>query len=280
MTEQVQEYLSRDAGTPGSLLIPTTIAELVPAVEKALIGRKYARVVLGPTDINGTSVDINLETADSQTVFRVAEGAAVPTVTSSYTTVNIKPVKYASRPLITKEMVEDGQFNLIGANIRRSGIELAENETSLIITALDGAGNTVSGGTAVTLANITRAMQYLEDSNFKPGVLFVGPEVLKDLRDIDTYVEVDKSGDRSVLVDTGFRGKLYGMDVVVVSGSLITTTSAYVVDPAEAFAIVEKRPVTVKEYADDITDTMGAVLTQRVAVSLLKSGAVAKITSS
>lgn len=275
----VNEYLDRSAGTAGSLLIPTKIFdELIPAVDKALIGRQYARRVFGPADIPGSSIDVNLETADSLSVYRVGEGASVPIGTAAYTTVNIRPAKYATRPLITKEMVEDSQFALLEDNLKRAAIELAENETSLTITALNGAANTVTGGAAATFANITRAMQFLEDNDFKPRVMFVGPEFLKDLRDIDAYTEVNRSGDREVY-DTGFRGRLYGMDIVQVSGNLITTTSAYVVDPEQAYAVAEKRPMTVKEFDSPQSDEMGAVLTHRVAVSLLRSAAVARITT-
>lgn len=282
MAKTLKEYLSTGAGTQGTLLIPRKIYDtLWEAVQKNLIGRKHAAWVEGPQGVPGSSLDVNLVTADSMKVQRIAEGAEIPVDTVEYTTLNVRPSKYGVRPLITKEMIEDSKFNLIDNNVYRAGIEMAENEDSLIVTALDGAANTVSGGAAITIANITRAMQYLEDSDFKPRAFFVGPEVANDLRNIDTFVEAQKAGlnRNQEMFENGLIGKIFGMDVYEISGNIITSTSSYVVDSEQAFCVVEKRPVTMEEYDDKTKDISGVVVTQRVAVALLRSSAVAKITT-
>jgi len=277
----IKEYTSTGLGTEGSLLIEKKIyPELIKAVQKKLIGRQYAALYIGPDGIPGSSIDVNLETADSINVVRVAEGASVPVQVNGYTSFNLKPVKYGVRPFITKEMAEDGKFPLLQFNVMRAGVELAENETSLIITqALDNASNTVAGGTAVSIANVTRAMQYLEDSDFHATTLLVGPEVANDLRNIDTFVEADKLGSREAF-ENGLVGKVYGMEVVEVSAALITSTSAYVFDKSQAFVIAEKRPITVESYDDKTRDLSGAVITQRLVCRQLRAGSIAKITSS
>ena len=83
---------------------------------------------------------------------------------------------------ITRELLEDAKWNLLQHNIMTAGKRIAENENSLVITALDNAANTVSGGASITIANVTRAMQHLEDADFTATTLFVGMEVLNDLR--------------------------------------------------------------------------------------------------
>lgn len=280
--QKIQELLTTGTGTEGSLLIVKTIADtLYEDLEPMLIGRQFAAAVFGPADIPGSSIDINLTDLNSLTVERLAEGAEVPLGNSAYSSINVKPVKFGIRPLITNEMMEDGKFNLIEMNIRHATMKLAENESSLITTALDGAANTVTGGAAITIANITRGIQYLEDSRFKPKVIFVGPEVMNDLRNIDTFVEANKLGSREMF-ERGFVGRIYGMDVVEVSSNGqtgYTTTTAYVVDPTLAFVLAEKRPVTVSQYDDVIHDMRGVVITQRVQASILRSGACAKITT-
>ena len=276
---EIKEYLTTGAGTEGSLLIEKKIYDtLIEAVQKKLVGRALAAIYIGPDGIPGSSVDVDTVDPDSMAVIRVAEGAAVPIETVGYSSSNFKPAKYGVRPLITKEMQEDAKWDLIAHNIMVAGKEMAENEDSLIITALDSAANTVTGGATVTIANITRAMQYLEDSDYAPTDLVVGPEVANDLRNIDTFVEADKLGSREML-ESGFIGRLYGMTVHLISANIITTTTAYVLDKSHAFVIAEKRPVTIEQYDDATHDLSGVVVTQRITVGALRTSAIAKITS-
>jgi HK97 family phage major capsid protein len=278
---QINEILTTGTGTEGSLLIEKKIYDtLIGAVQKNLIPRDQIATYVAPSGISGSSVDIDYETADSLAVREIAEGAAVPIDVVEYTSQNYKPKKYGVRPLITKEMQEDGKFDLLMQNVERAGKEIAENETALIISdGLDNAANTISGGAAITIANLTRGMQYLEDSDFVPTTLFVGPEVANDLRNIDTFVEADKLGSTEMRMN-GFIGKIFGMDVIRVSGNLITSTTAYIIDKAEAIVLVEKRPVTVEQYDDVTHDMSGAVITQRLKVGYRRSSAICKITTS
>ena len=281
--QKIQELLTTRTGTEGSLLIVRTIADtLFEDVEAMLVGRNWAAQIFGPADIPGSSIDINREDENSMEVELVAEGAEIPLGQPAYSSFNVKPKKYGIRPLITREMLEDGKFNLIQHSLKRAAAKLAENETSLIVSdGLDQAANTVAGGAAITIANITTAMQNLEDSSYKPSVLFVGPEVMNDLRNIDTFAEADKFGSRE-MQERGTVGRLYGLQVVMVSTDGLTGytgTSAYVVDPDHAFVLAEKRPVTVEQYDDVIHDMRGAVITQRIAVAALRTNAIAKITT-
>jgi len=47
-------------------------------------------------------------------------------------------------------------------------------------------------------------MQYLDDEDYEPTTLFVGMEVINDLRNIDTFVEYSKVGNTDML-QRGFR---------------------------------------------------------------------------
>jgi len=277
---QIKELLTRGAGAEGTLLIPRTIyATLIEAVEKKRIPRELAAIYIGPAGIRGSSTDIDTADPDSMQVVRIAEGAPVPIQVEAYSTTNVKPSKYGLRPLITKEMQEDSQFDLIAHNLRQAGRRMADNETSLIITeSLDSAANTVSGGATITIANITRGMQYLDDNDFQSTDFLIGPEVGNDLRNLDTFAEADKFGSRE-MQETGFVGRIYGMNIWMVSGNLITTTSSYIIDREQAFAIVEKRPVTIERYDDFTHDLSGVVITQRIKTVAIRTSAIAKITT-
>ena len=279
----VQELLNTGVGTEGQLLIPRKIHDvLIEESQKALIPRSEAAIYVGPGMIPGSSYDIDLESENHVKVRLVAEGAEIFLDNDEYTSINVKPKKYGIGIRITREMQEDAKWPLLERNIRKAGVKFAENETALIITALDGAANTVSGGAAITIANITRAMQYLEDADKSPTTIFVGNEVLNDLRNIDTFVEAQKVGNTDML-SKGFLGTIYGLNVIRFSTNAAPTTTyakyAYVTDKANAYAIVEKRPVTVENFTLPDFDMSGASVTQRIAVSVLRSNAIAKITT-
>lgn len=280
----IKELLSTNIATEGSLLIVKKIHDtLIAETEKALIPRSEAAFVVGPSQIPGSSYDIDLETANTLKIRETAEGADIVLDNQAYTTLNVKPVKYGVSIRITREMLEDAKWNLLERNIMIAGKRFAENETKLIIQQLDTAGNTVSGGAAITIANITRAMQYLEDSDFTPTTMLIGNEVLNDLRNIDTFVEADKLGSTEML-STGFVGRLYGLNVMRFSTNAAPSTTyskyAYIFDKNEAYCIVEKRPVMVEKFDIQSNDMSAACATQRIACKALRTSAIAKITTS
>jgi HK97 family phage major capsid protein len=287
MTEfkSVNELLSTSIGVEGQLLIPRRIHDtLIEEVDKNLIPRSEAALYFGPGDIPGSSVDVNLVTPNEMKLRLVAEGSEIPIDQSAYTSFNLKPVKWGVALRITREMLEDSKWNLLTHNIKVAGKRFAEKETSLIISdALDNASNTVSGGAAITIANITKAMQYLDDSDYTGTTLFVGMEVLNDLRNIDTFVEANKVGNTDMLA-RGFLGTIYGLNVIKFSTNAAPSTTyskyAYITDRNYAYVIAEKRPVTVENFEMPVYDMSAAVATQRIKVRQLRASAIAKIETS
>jgi len=277
----VKELLSTNTGTEGQLLIVRKIHDvLIDEVDKALIPRSEAAMVFGPAQIPGSSIDINLVTADKLDVREIGEGAAIYLDSTEYTSTNIKPKKYGVGLRITKELQEDSMFDVLAHNIKIAGKRMAENENALIIAALDNAANTVTGGAAITIANITRAMQYLDDNDYTATTLLVGMEVLNDLRNIDTFVEANKVGNTEML-ERGFLGTIYGLNVIKVSSNAgMTSTNAYVYDKTQAYVIAEKRPITIENFDLPHYDMSAVTVTQRIAVAPLRTAAIAKITTS
>lgn len=286
MTEYkaVRELLQTGLGTEGQLLIPRKIHDtLIEEVDKNLIPRSEAAMYFGIGDIPGSSIDVDLVTPNKMEVRIVAEGAEIPIDQSEYTSFNLKPVKWGVALRITREMLEDAKWNLLDHNLKVAGKRFAENETFLILQdALDNATNTVAGGAAITIANITRAMQYLDDADYTPTTMFVGMEVLNDLRNIDTFVEADKMGNRDML-DRGFAGVLYGLSIIKFSTNAAPSSTyskyAYVTDKMHAYVIAEKRPVTVENFEMPVYDMSAASITQRIKVRHLRADAIAKITT-
>ena len=276
----IKEFLMTGAGTEGQLLIPRQIHDTIIAeVDKALIPRSEAALYVPPASIPGSSYDIDLETPNTFTVRVVAEGAEVGIDMQDFTSTNAKPKKYGVALRITREMMEDSKFELLQRQVVKAGKKMAENENSLVITALDGAANTITGGASITIANVTRGMQYLEDSDYNPTTYVVGMEVLNDLRNIDTFVEYNKIGNREML-EKGFLGIIYGMLVIKASTNAgMTSTSSYVFDKGEAYCVTEKRAITVENFDLPAYDMSAATVTQRLGVTLMRSSAVCKITT-
>lgn len=284
MTElkAINSYLATGTGSEGSLLIPKKILDtLVPAVDKALIPLSTAAIYIGPSGIPGSSVDVNLETPNSITIREVGEGSEYPIDNEDFSSFNMKPKKYGVALRITGEMVEDSAFPLLQRGINMAAKRIADNLNGLIVSdALDNATNTVSGGAAVTIANITRAMQYLDDTDYSPSHYFVGNEVVNDLRNIDTFVEYQKVGNTD-MVNKGMIGTIYGMQVIKVSTTAgMTTTSSYVIDQNHAYVVAEKRPLTMENFRLETFDMTGVVISQRIKVRHLRADAIAKITTS
>jgi HK97 family phage major capsid protein len=283
--KSVHELLQTGLGTEGQLLIPRKIHDtLIEEVDKNLIPRSEAALYFGPTDIPGSSIDVDTETENVMKIRRIAEGAEVIMDQPAFSSFNMKPEKWGVALRITREMLEDAKWNLLAFGLKRAGKKFAENETTLILQdALDNATNTVTGGAAITIANITRAMQYLDDADYTGTTLFVGMEVLNDLRNIDTFVEANKVGNTDMLAK-GFLGTIYGLNVIKFSTNAAPSTTyskyAYITDRNYAYVIAEKRPVTVENFEMPVYDMSAAVATQRIKVRQLRASAIAKIETS
>ncbi len=283
---KIQEYLNTDDGTAATLLIPKLIMpELIAERAKALLPREMAAQVWGPSQISGSSFTVNLDEIDTMDVRKIGEGAEIILDNQGYESVTYTPVKYGVAIRITREMIEDSQFELLNRNIRLAGKRFAENETKLVLGALDGADDTTTGGAQIVIANIAESMEAVESQDFEPSDMILGLEVLRDLRNIDTFVEADKAGNREMM-STGFVGTIFGMNVAKYSSSLkVVPTSdhkkfAYVFDRSEAYGIAIKRDITVENFELATYDMSGAAITQRIDVQLLRSTAVSKIITS
>lgn len=280
--KHLKEYIQTGIGTEGQLLIARKILPtLIEESMKALIPRELAAMYIGPAQIPGSSVEINRRVENTMLIRSIAEGAEIPLDRGTYNNLNVKPLKYGIAIRITREMLEDATFNLLEYDIMMAGRRFAENENTLVISnALNAAANTVSGGASITIANITRAIQYLNDADKKPSDFIIGYEVLNDLQNIDTFVEFQKVGNTD-MIQRGFQGTIYGMNVIAVSTNAgMTATSSYVIDRNYSYVIVEKRPITVENFDLPTFDMSGAAITQRIDVQPLRTNAIARITTS
>ena len=247
---KIQEYITTGAGSEGTLLIPKLILPtLIEAVDKALLPREMAAMVLN--GFEGSSISVNLVSPTSNKIRNIAEGGEIPLDSIDFSAVTFTPKKYGVAIRITREMIEDSQFDIVQANLKEVGKRFAENETSLILTALDGASNTVTGGAALTIANISSAILNLHNNDFEATDFIIGNEVLNDLQNIDTFVEANKAGNTE-LISRGYIGTIFGAKVARFSTNAAPSTTyakyAYVFDRSQTYGIAIKRDITVENF--------------------------------
>ena len=279
---KINEYISRADGIAGQLLIPQLILPtIIEEVEKNLIPREMAAFVISPSEFQGSTMYKNLETANTMDVREVGEGAEVPLDNIDFESVSFTPIKYGVAIRITREMIEDSQFDLKSPNIRTAGRRFAENETNLILAQVDTANATTGGGAALTIANIAESIFDVRSNDFRATDYLLGEEQYHDLMNIDTFVEADKAGNSSFL-RTGVVGTIFGLNVVTFSanaGANAVATSGYIFDRSQAYAIALARDITMEAVTLPAFDMEGAVLTQRIAVATLRTTAIYKITT-
>jgi len=268
-------------------LIPDTLySNLIDAVALNVIGTQLLALRMGPSAIKGSSIDVVTTDRNSSAVHTISEGQEVPIDLAAFSTFNMKPLKYGVRPVVTKEMQEDGQWDMIQANIKEAGKRMAEKLDSLILTEINTAAalttddngttrsaKSTTGGTAITISDITTAMAGLENDNYQPSDLIVSVENANDIRNIDTFVEADKSG---VMNPTkSLIGTIFGMKVWVTNN--ITASYSYVIDKDHALCLAEKRPITIERYDDVTRDLSGVVITARWKARYLRPDASYRI---
>ena len=278
MSVRLQELISRSS--EDETIEDKIYDVLVSATRANLVATNLLAIRVGKEGVPGDSLKINLADKDAMLVHEIAEGAEVPLDYGTISDFTITPKKYGLRPLITKEMMEDGKWDLIQYNLQEAGYQMAKKLDSLLLAQIEAgdsaASNTVSGGSAITTANINTGIYNLESGDYKATDFVVSPAIAMDIRNIDTFVEADKAGITNP--SKGLIGQIFGMTVW--QSTQVTANYAYVIDRNHALVLVEKRPITIEKYDDVTRDLSGVVVTARWGVRYLRSAACCVITTS
>ena len=272
---KLHELLTRDA--EGETILTDIYRTVIDAVRTDLIGTNLLSRRYGPGDIPGSTLSVVAQTKNALIVHQVGEGQEIPISVDAVFNFTTTPAKYGVRPIVTREMQEDSQFAFIERNLREAGYQMGRKLDSLILTAARaGAGATVTGGAAITVANITTAMQTMESNDYTPTDFIVGASVGQDLRNIDTFTEANKAGvndpSRSLI------GTIFGMRVWR-TNQLANATDALVIDRDWALYLAEKRPVTVERYNDVTKQLDGVVLSSRWQAGIIPTAAAGTTTN-
>jgi len=284
MNKYIKEsgILSTGSTSTGSnVLAPTMVYRtLQEAVRKQLVFRPLAALLIGPGEIPGPAVKVSLQDPDSMSVHTVAEGAELPYGQETYSQITITPAKFGVAIGITREMVEDSMFSVMEKNAQTAGYALADKEDSLVVATLEAGSAAASHdnqySTSMTLAEITTSMALLEADGYTPTDLVVGTTVASDIRNLASLNTANLSITSGDIANIRLIGNIFGMNVIV-SRNLSNATDAFVLDRNHAFAIAEKRPVTMERFDDFMRDTHNMVATMRIAARYLRGEAISKL---
>lgn len=245
------------------------------SAQKNAIGRQVVQVI--PLR-QGSSLDFDLADASSMKVRKMSEAGEAPLTRETYSKITVTPVKYGGNVKITTEMIEDSNFELIERNLRQMGREMGNKETEIILDSFHSNFTAVpSAGTELGIVDITAAMTQIETADYSPNAMVLHPTQVNELRNIDTFVEADKVGDRRTF-ENGFVGRIFALDSVI--STIQTSNTVDVLDTNEAGALVIRRPLTVERWNDPLRDLVNATVTQRMAAVTFRATAGATITVS
>jgi len=278
---KLKELLTRDTE---SELIPSTIMGiLLPSVQANLIMTQLLARRIGPESIPGSSIDLDLNTADNMIVELTGETAEFGKSQAAAETFNMKPVKYTVDIQISREMIEDSKFAVVEWNIEEAGYKMAQKMDNLLCQAVytgadaNGTDHITNAGSALTIAYLTTCMKFLEADNHVCTDMIVSAGIAEDLRNIDSFVEADKLGSRETF-ERGLVGRVYGMNVFMTNqakGTQTTYERALIIDRRHALVLAEKRPISIERYNQVNKDVVGIAVSARFKERYLRKEACA-----
>ena len=273
-------------GIQGSTLIPT---EILATVVEGAEPIKCMREVLPIVPMKGMIMKQPYgETGTYAPV--VAEGAEIPIQDQTYTDATFTAVKYAVRPLITNEMIDDALFGIIAEEIRKSGMRM---ENALNYKAIDvllssyDSGNLESCTSGATpLYKIANMVADLNKNGFEPSHLILHPVALGLImqESIPLYNQFAVE-----VIKTGAIGDIMGCRTFKNGIALTTSTTnskswgfaaanavgAIMVDNSRCGAIGMRQDMKVEQYADSIRQMQGVSVSMRFDVQPFIAKAIA-----
>ena len=216
----------------------------------------------------------------------VPEATDIPIGNQDYDTVEFVAKKYGVRPLITKELIEDGLFNVAELEMKKAGrrVENRLNQNG-ITEIIDSAG--LEHDTAATnqgIKAIAAAVSLVRGAGFNPDTLIMHPEaeaiVLQEFVPTNYYPT-------EAIVNTGMVPNILGLKShtcgVVDNGTQEWGYAAdgeigmIVYDSVAAAAIGMRRDITVENYDDPIKDMVGMSVTSRFDVESIIPNASCRV---
>lgn len=225
----------------------------------------------------------------------VAEGAAIPVNEEAYSKIDVEVKKYATRPLITKEMIDDGLFNIVEHEIKKAGLRLENTLNRVVLenllAKLDGLEDIDPVGDHIAVTDIAVAIAEVKEANWMPDTLITHPIAEGHLLQDSNLVYVAYAGTETPLRE-GTIPRLLGLKPYTLSVSPRSNIGVYwdgtgganhyyaiVLDSNNSAVIVMRDDITISQYEDPIKDLVGITAKMRFGVGVLHNNAGVRILS-
>ena len=242
--------------------------KVLPAAEAAKVMAKlvdrYDEESKGKGDV------IHIPTISNLTASAKSDQTQVTLQSPSESSVDINLNRhYESSFLVEDRISIQAAYNLLDKYTPKATESVIRQQDSDLTGLYSGLSQSVGdGSTAVTDANLIRAIQYLDDANAPQSDrhFVIKPCGKADLLAIDKFVRYDARGQaaNALPVNTGAFGEIYGVQVWVTTQVITVTGTPNVVHHLlfhrEAFALAEQQSARVQtQYKQEYLGTLVTV---------------------
>ena len=263
-----------------TLLQEEVLKKVVEGAEPAVCFRNIVPII--KTDSFSVRV---VKTTGGEYAEDIAEGGVIPVNTNELSKVDITINKIGTRPLITKEVIEDSLFDIVEIELAKAGRRM-ENKLNrdVLYEILSGITTTdTDPGTDnyFKVSDIATALKKVKTENFTPDTLIMHPHAEGLLLQDSNLVYVAYAGGDQTL-RTGKIPTLLGLKPYTLSVTTGKTdyywddtdnTDHYmgiVMDSKNMAYLAMRRDMTVERYEDPIHDLEGISVTMRYGVKTIQ----------
>lgn len=264
---RVKELLLTEAVESTTLIQAEAAKTVIEGAQPSVCIRDAFPVVESPSNVFNWTVGASGSYAEE-----VAESTEIPGAEQDYSTRQFVMKKYGVRPRISKELFEDGMFNVIEMEMKFAGRKLENGLNRLAISHLIDSITTEedTAGTDQGYKAIASAVGKVTGNNFIPDTIIAHPEAMSVL--LSEHTPVGGNYPVGNTASTGVMSTPYGLNIYtssIVSNG--TETWGYgadekgmiVCDSSALAATAMKRDITVESYDDPIKDMLGMSVTAR-----------------
>lgn len=253
---------------------------LIDAAYPEMIGRDITTVLSTTEPMERFPLD------QKAVAYRYAEGAATRLSGAKNTSVDVYTnITAESSEEWTREFLEDATWNVMNRMVEKVGRALGEEETNRIIALysavadadLAGGDALDQSGAALDWIGIVNLHNTLRAENWKPTVLAVNETQLHQLLGDDKFIHAQYLPSGQTNLDDATVTSVLGMRVQ--ASTLVPNGTAYAIDTRVASVMLLRRDVTVEDWEDIKNGKYGVRATTRFGIGVLRSNAIAKLTS-
>jgi len=262
--------------------------EVYNTIIEGTVPFRIARKVFPVVNANSYSMRF-VKGEDTGYASKVSEIGAPGIHTIAYTKQDIAIDDYADRPVISKDLIDDGLFDVIAEELRNAGarMENAINRECLD-KILNGTNKITTNvidptGTHIAVSDLAIAAKKIKKQNFMPDILVTHPTAEGWLLTDSNLAYSAYMGSSSPLT-TGTVPLLMGLSPITCTATDSATptwddttaasnVTAIAFSKAKFAKLVMRQDIEVTEYDDPIHNLMGIVLRMRFGFDVIKEKA-------